>query len=179
MDLRVKRTINSIKAAFFELRKKKSLDKISVKELSELAMINKATFYLHYRDIYELSDKLETEIINKIIDEVKGISFTDKNDFRRFSEAISNAILKNSNEIKTLFSGFENNHFINHLEDSLKKYLFSTHPRIHNTTENNLLLTFLVQGSFHTYIRNTTVRTDVLVARTTDMMTTLAEAYTF
>ena len=45
MDLRVKKTTKSIKDAFYELRKKKEVGKISVKELSEVAMINKATFY--------------------------------------------------------------------------------------------------------------------------------------
>ena len=76
MDLRVKRTTKNIKDAFYELRKKKSVEKISVKELSELAMINKATFYLHYRDIYELSDKLENELIGEIIDDLRGVDFT-------------------------------------------------------------------------------------------------------
>ena len=52
MDLRVKKTKNSIINAFLKLRAKKSLERITVKELSDLAEINKATFYLHYKDIY-------------------------------------------------------------------------------------------------------------------------------
>ncbi len=180
MDLRVKRTINSIKEAFFELRKKKSLNKISVKELSELAMINKATFYLHYRDIFELSDKLENEMINKIIDEVRGQPFSyTETDLRRFSEIISRAVIKNSDEINILFSGFENNAFINRLEDSLKIYIFTAFPKIRNTTENNLLLTFLIQGAFHTFLRNDSVRADILEDQTIDMTVTLADAYIF
>ena len=67
MDLRVERTRKSIHNAFIQLRSKKPLEKISVKELSELAVINKATFYAHYRDIYDLSDKLEDELIASII----------------------------------------------------------------------------------------------------------------
>ncbi len=180
MDLRVKRTIKSIKEAFFELRKKKPLDKISVKELSELAMINKATFYLHYRDIYELSDTLENEIINRIINETRTLRFINlKSDFPSFAETVSKAIIANSNEIQILFSGFENNHFINHLEDSIKKYIFSSYPTVRNNTENNLLFTFIIQGAFHTYVRNTSVRTDVLVDKTTSMMTGLMNSYSF
>ena len=55
MDLRTERTKRSIINAFLELRSQKPLEKITVKELSELAFINKATFYTHYQDIYDLS----------------------------------------------------------------------------------------------------------------------------
>ena len=56
MDLRTERTKRSIANAFLELRKQKDIEKITVKELAELAYINKATFYTHYHDIYDLSD---------------------------------------------------------------------------------------------------------------------------
>lgn len=51
-DLRVKKTRRNIKEEFMKLLKKKSIDKITVKELCENALINKGTFYLHYNDIY-------------------------------------------------------------------------------------------------------------------------------
>ena len=53
-DLRVKKTKQSIRYAFLELCKKKSVSKMTVTELSNLAMINKGTFYLHYQDIFAL-----------------------------------------------------------------------------------------------------------------------------
>ena len=55
MDLRTEKTKRSIINSFLELRSRKPLEKITVKELSEKAEINKATFYLHYHDIYDLS----------------------------------------------------------------------------------------------------------------------------
>ena len=44
--------------AFLELRSKKALEKITVRELCEKAEINKSTFYTHFRDIYDLSEYL-------------------------------------------------------------------------------------------------------------------------
>lgn len=41
---------------------------LTVKELAELAYINKATFYSHYKDIYDLSEQLENEVVASIID---------------------------------------------------------------------------------------------------------------
>lgn len=179
MDLRVKRTTKSIKDAFFELRKKKRLEKISVKELSELAMINKATFYLHYRDIYELSDKLENELIDKIIAEVKPINILNTTTgFRAFFRSISMAIINNEKDIQILFSGYDANRFINLFETRLKRFIFSAYPNIKNNSENNILISFIVQGSFHSYIRNNKIDKSVVVDRTTDLTLKLTEEYT-
>ena len=52
MDIRTEKTENAIKSAFLELRAKRPLEKITVKELCALARINKSTFYTHYQDIY-------------------------------------------------------------------------------------------------------------------------------
>ena len=67
MDLRIQKTERAIKNAFIELRSKKPLEKITVKELCELAMINKSTFYSHYEDIYALSETMEQETVASII----------------------------------------------------------------------------------------------------------------
>lgn len=179
MDLRVKRTIKNINDAFFELRKKKSLNKISVKELSEAAMINKATFYLHYRDIYELSDSLESDLIDRIISEVGSIkNLNTTENFRLFAQTLSNAVIKNEEEIQVLFSGYENNNFINHFETSLKKYIFSAYPSIRNNVKNNILITFIVQGAFHTFIRNKTIDKQALIDNTTIFTLKLVDEYT-
>ena len=71
MDLRTERTKRSIANAFLELRKQKNIEKITVKELAELAYINKATFYIHYRDIYDLADEVEIEVVREILGQMK------------------------------------------------------------------------------------------------------------
>ena len=66
-DLRIRKTETDIKNAFIELRAKKPLEKITVKELCDLALINKSTFYTHYEDIYALSETMEQETVSSII----------------------------------------------------------------------------------------------------------------
>ena len=63
MDLRIEKTRQSIVNAFLALRSGKPLEKITVKELCEKAMINKSTFYFHYADIYELSAYLSRDAL--------------------------------------------------------------------------------------------------------------------
>lgn len=63
MDIRIEKTKTAIHNTFLELRSKKPLEKITIKELCEKAQINKSTFYSHYKDIYDLSDQLETDVV--------------------------------------------------------------------------------------------------------------------
>lgn len=58
-DLRVQRTIKSIYDAFEELIVKKDYSKITVTELSKLAMINKKTFYRYYPTLDDLLAEMQ------------------------------------------------------------------------------------------------------------------------
>ena len=58
VDLRIKRTRKAIYASFFALLKEKDFEKISVKDIADMAMISRNTFYLHYADKYELLESV-------------------------------------------------------------------------------------------------------------------------
>ena len=64
-DARVRYTKMIIKDTFLKLLKKKSVDKITVTELCKAADINRATFYTHYEDCYDLLRSIEDEFINQ------------------------------------------------------------------------------------------------------------------
>ena len=64
-DRRTRYTRQSIKETFLELLKQKNFTKITVTEICKISEINRGTFYLHYRDIYDLSEQMENEIILK------------------------------------------------------------------------------------------------------------------
>lgn len=57
-DLRYIKTENAIKEAFFDLLADDSFEKITVKDITEKAMINRNTFYLHYRDKFDLINSI-------------------------------------------------------------------------------------------------------------------------
>lgn len=60
-DARVRYTQMRIKDAFLTCLAEKPVNKITVKELCDIAEINRATFYKHYTDPFDLLDKLEEE----------------------------------------------------------------------------------------------------------------------
>jgi AcrR family transcriptional regulator len=53
-DLRVIKTLESLRHALLALLKEKPLEAISVAELCRSAQINRGTFYSHYKDVHEL-----------------------------------------------------------------------------------------------------------------------------
>ena len=63
-DARVRYTRRAIKESFLKLLKEKPVNKITVKEVCELAEINRATFYSHYSDCFDLLDGIEQELID-------------------------------------------------------------------------------------------------------------------
>jgi len=67
MDLRIKRTRLFIINAFFDLIKEKGFDALTIGDLSERAMINRSTFYHHYKDKYDLAEKCLEERFNVLI----------------------------------------------------------------------------------------------------------------
>ena len=63
IDRRTAYTRMVIKEALYALLENKHLSQITVKEICEKAEINRATFYRNYTDIYDLFEKLETELM--------------------------------------------------------------------------------------------------------------------
>lgn len=61
-DHRTRVTKMLIRKAFMDLLKDKPIQSISVRELCELACINRGTFYSHYNDIYDLLQRMEEEM---------------------------------------------------------------------------------------------------------------------
>ncbi|MCF7754643.1 TetR/AcrR family transcriptional regulator [Paenibacillus xylanexedens] len=72
VDPRVLRTRQLIRGAFVELLQEMDIEKLSVNKIAERATINRVTFYLHYRDITDMMEKMADEMIEhieRIVDE--------------------------------------------------------------------------------------------------------------
>ena len=70
-DRRIRKTKNALKDGLIELMLEKSINDITVRELTEKVDLNRGTFYLHYKDIFDLLEKIEEELFeefNKIMD---------------------------------------------------------------------------------------------------------------
>lgn len=61
-DRRVRKTRALLQQSLIRLMEEKEIKDITVKELADLADINRGTFYLHYTDIFDMLHKIEKEL---------------------------------------------------------------------------------------------------------------------
>jgi AcrR family transcriptional regulator len=67
-DRRIRKTEHNLCQAMIKVLQKKNIEEISVKELCELTDLNRGTFYIHYKDVYDLLEKIELNMLNEFHD---------------------------------------------------------------------------------------------------------------
>ncbi len=70
-DLRIRRTHKFLQEAIIELITEKGFEIITVGDIAERAMINRATFYRHYQDKYDLVARIFEETTNELVENMK------------------------------------------------------------------------------------------------------------
>lgn len=156
MDPRIRRTKASIVNAFIQLRAKKPLEKITIRELTQLAGINKATFYLHYQDIYDLSHQLETEMIQSILEGIQHPEYFLTAP-ARFTQELHGAILGQGALLRIVFPESQSLLLADRLEQGLLDYLEEHYPDQWDSTgsqQARVILSYMVYGSYFAYIRH-------------------------
>ena len=66
-DRRVRKTEEQLVKGLTKLMKTKSIKNITVRELADEVDINRSTFYLHYKDIFDMVEKIENELAANLI----------------------------------------------------------------------------------------------------------------
>ena len=127
MDLRVTKTQRAIRAAFLELREKKPLEKITVKELCQRAEIHKSTFYDHYADVYALSDALETQVVESVLQGLTHPEYLFEQP-ELFTRELFAAYRSQGALIHLLFSGSRSGNLVAKIERAVKELAFARYP---------------------------------------------------
>ena len=66
IDRRIRKTRKQLQDGFTSLLLEKSIKDITVKELCDRVDLNRGTFYLHYKDIYDMAEQLENELLDQL-----------------------------------------------------------------------------------------------------------------
>ena len=91
--------------SLFELMEKKPITKITIKELCENADINRTTFYSHYRDQYDLLNKIEDEVLSWIKELLSNLIYkSNKDEKMKALEKIFQYVADNSKHLQILMS---------------------------------------------------------------------------
>ncbi|HIR43543.1 MAG TPA: TetR/AcrR family transcriptional regulator [Candidatus Aphodovivens avicola] len=59
-------TKTNLRRAFWQLYEQKPIQKITVKQITDLAGYNRGTFYLYFKDVYDLLDDIENKVLEVI-----------------------------------------------------------------------------------------------------------------
>ena len=117
MDLRMVKTRRQIKEAFLTLRERLMPEHIKVKDICEVAMINKATFYNHYNDSAELSNEIDDSTVDKVMSD---FGERDKlfDDPKAYIKGLFRSLEKEATALKRVFRG-KTDVFCSKLEERL------------------------------------------------------------
>ena len=151
-DARVRYTQKVLKDSFLCLLEKKPVNKITVKEVCELAGLNRATFYAHYTDCFALLDSIENDILGGFEDSLKYISSLD---VTSLMGAIYEMIERNDNACRVLvFHGGDRKILTRMTELAREKSMDYWRGELTHATEGELdmLYIHLSNGLLHVVI---------------------------
>lgn len=149
-DRRVKRTKKAMTEAFAKLLLEKPLNNISVREIAEIADINRGTFYLHYRDVYDMAEHLQNEIFDKFNEIVDNHEPKNSSDylFPLLAE-LFNLLSENAELAKVLISKNGDAVFVDKLKQVIREKCFVNireELNIKNDDEFDFFYNYIVSG---------------------------------
>jgi AcrR family transcriptional regulator len=131
-DSRVRRTKKLIRQGLTELAKEKSITKITVKELTDLIEINRGTFYLHYKDIFDLVECLEAELYQEFEEIISSITIEAiKHSPIDVLEKVCIFVKKNSDLVGTLVGEHGDAQFVNKIGDLTNKTVLTLFEEVY------------------------------------------------
>ncbi len=115
--------------AFWQLYCKKTIEKITVTEVCALAGYNRSTFYVYFKDVYEILDEIENQVITA--DEFKSIildQLLNNKDKKDLLKQLIQLFENNKNYLPVLLSEKGDPYFRQKLLKKLYPALISFYP---------------------------------------------------
>lgn len=134
-DRRVKKTKKLLADALAALMKQKPLKNITVRELTELADLNRGTFYLHFKDVYDLAEQIENGIFDRLNEIISGFDGSSQENLentespqglRTFLTQLFELLADNADMAKSLIGANGDPAFIEKLKRRLEQKSYST-----------------------------------------------------
>jgi AcrR family transcriptional regulator len=124
-DLRVIRTRKNINEAFLKLIQQKGFDSVTIQDIANEALINRATFYLHYEDKFDLLKKMSNTIIEELMNSINPAYHIEDKEvkIKKLQSTIENVyecVSKNHTFFKVMFGEHGVYNFRNDLEEMVR-----------------------------------------------------------
>lgn len=168
-DLRVQRTRKMIIEAFFKLVETKGYEAVTIQDIADEAMINRATFYAHFKDKQHLYDAIFTFTLSAFTAILDSQQLVNGNRVRvKHIEELLTQLYINIQENKSFFLTIMDNNFNEHFRKRLAEIIEEKYATIFSQlriTENDIdvpidfvieYMTSIFIGSLHWWITSET-----------------------
>ena len=130
-DRRVRRTKKLLTQALTQLLQEKQINEITVKELTDLGDMNRGTFYLYYKDIFDMLEKIEDGLF-EALDEI--VSLHEHDDMSQQTKPILldlfRFIEENQEMCRVLLSPHGDMNFLHRLNEVMREKCLKAWPDI-------------------------------------------------
>ncbi|WP_263399415.1 TetR/AcrR family transcriptional regulator [Sutcliffiella deserti] len=134
-----------------KLLKEKQISSITIKEICELADINRSTFYAHFSSQYDLLHSIEEAFIEEMAETLNQYNFSKEEEAFQMTEKIFEYIAEKSEICQLLFSENSDTHFQKRGMMITKQFIFKnwiTDKQLDQETFDYLSI-FFVSGSIY------------------------------
>lgn len=153
-DRRVRRTKKSLRDSLFTLLESKSINQITVTELTELADVNRSTFYLYYTDIFDMMEKIQQEIYAFFLETVINFSgsFGDVESFVTYCTRFLEFCRDNCAVCRFITRNDCNNHLADKIKLAVRCVIPDSAKVYPENDPRNYLTTFAISGILATIL---------------------------
>lgn len=153
-DRRVKRTKKVLREKLFELLEEKTLEEITVKELTAAADVNRSTFYFYYDDINDMLAQIQNEIFVVFERDVLApeASFITLEDFADYCTRFLEFCKQNEEICKFVITNDPNNKLTKRIKDALMQQIPDSKKVFSLSDPRCYLTTFALSGIWNTIL---------------------------
>lgn len=138
-----------LKESLMHLLKEKHFSTITVKEICEIADINRSTFYAHYADQYELLDQIEEEIIDDMSIYLSTYNFNKEADALQMTEKLIEYFAAKQDQLQILLSENSDSTFEKRIMEVAHVFIMEKWIKFNhlNKVTSEYMSTFIISGS--------------------------------
>jgi len=148
LDRRKKYTRMILKESLMRILQDKQIYSITVKEICELADINRSTFYAHYADQFDLLEQVEEELIDDLNMFLSEYNFSKEEEALKMTEKLIEYFATKQKECQILLSKNSHSSFEHKVRHIAKQYIMQNQEKLgidQNTFQ--YISAFIISGS--------------------------------
>lgn len=151
LDRRKKYTRRVLKESLITLLAQKPISDITVKEICDLADINRSTFYTHYSDHYDLLSKIEQEITEDMNQYLNSYSYEKEEESIQMTQKIIEYVKENKFMFQTLLNKQAAPTFEKRLMELTQSFMMNKwmSDNALRKEESKYLSSFVISGAIH------------------------------